>query len=111
MSSTKPEYVKLVEIALIKGLVSMEDEQLFNKLNFIKTKIHNWLTNHLDLFVHMFEQSIFSMDKFPFDEAMHIWYFEKYQSYILKQQWCLSVWAVPGRFFRSLPVPCRAGIY
>jgi hypothetical protein len=66
MSSTKPKYVKLVEIALIKGLGSMEDEQLFSKLNFIKTKIHNWLTNHLDLFVHMFEQSIFSMDKFPF---------------------------------------------
>jgi len=30
-------------------------------------------------------------------------------SYILKQQWCLSVWAVPGRFFQSLPIPCGAG--
>jgi len=30
-------------------------------------------------------------------------------SYILKQQWCLSVWAVPRRFFQSLPVPCGAG--
>jgi len=30
-------------------------------------------------------------------------------SYILKQQWCLSVWAVPGRFFQSLLVPCGAG--
>jgi hypothetical protein len=29
------------------------------------------------------------------------------QSYILKQQ-CLSVWAVPRRFFQSLPVPCGA---
>jgi hypothetical protein len=28
-------------------------------------------------------------------------------SYILKQQ-CLSVWAVPGRFFSSLPVPYGA---
>jgi hypothetical protein len=27
-------------------------------------------------------------------------------SYILKQQWCLSVWAVPGRIFQTLPVPC-----
>ncbi len=26
-------------------------------------------------------------------------------SYILKQQWCLSVRAVPGKFFQSLPVP------
>ncbi len=27
-------------------------------------------------------------------------------SYILKQQWCLYVWAVPRKFFQSLPVPC-----
>jgi hypothetical protein len=26
--------------------------------------------------------------------------------YILKQQWCLSVWAMPRRFFQSLPIPC-----
>jgi hypothetical protein len=32
------------------------------------------------------------------------------QSYILKQQWCLSVWAVPGRFpFPVEPVTNRAG--
>jgi hypothetical protein len=31
------------------------------------------------------------------------------KSYILKQQWCLSVWAVPRRFFQSLPIPCGAG--
>jgi hypothetical protein len=30
------------------------------------------------------------------------------QSYILKQQWCLSVWAMPGKFFQSFPVPCGA---
>jgi hypothetical protein len=30
-------------------------------------------------------------------------------SYILKQQ-CLSVWAVPGRFFLSLPVPYGASL-
>jgi hypothetical protein len=29
-------------------------------------------------------------------------------SYILKQTWCLSMWAVPGKFFQSLPVPCGA---
>ncbi len=26
----------------------------------------------------------------------------------IKATWCLSVWAVPGRFFQSLPVPCGA---
>jgi hypothetical protein len=34
----------------------------------------------------------------------------KFQSYILKLQWCLSVClsirAVPGKFFQALPVPC-----
>jgi len=37
-------------------------------------------------------------------------------SYILKQQWCLSVcvdknWAVPGRFFQSLSVPCGVCLF
>jgi len=32
-----------------------------------------------------------------------------FQLHLEKQQWwCLSVWAVPGRFFQSLPVPCGA---
>jgi hypothetical protein len=32
-----------------------------------------------------------------------------FQLRLEKQQWwCLSVWAVPGRFFQSLPVPCGA---
>ncbi len=25
-----------------------------------------------------------------------------------QQWWCLSVWAVPGKFFQSLPIPCGA---
>jgi len=32
-----------------------------------------------------------------------------FQLCLEKQQWwCLSVWAVPGRFFQSLLVPCGA---
>lgn len=31
----------------------------------------NQMMNHLDLFVHMFGQSFFNMDKFPHDETMH----------------------------------------
>jgi hypothetical protein len=27
-----------------------------------------------------------------------------------QQWWCLSVWAVPGRFFQSLLVPCGASL-
>jgi hypothetical protein len=34
-----------------------------------------------------------------------------FQLRLEKQQWwCLSVWAVPGIFFQSLPVPCGASL-
>ncbi len=43
---------------------------------------------------------------------LHVWVFVKWEPYIYKQQWwCLSVWAVSGRFFQSLPVPCGASPY
>jgi hypothetical protein len=35
-------------------LCLMKDEKVFNNLNYIKFKIHNQLTKHLDLYVHMF---------------------------------------------------------
>jgi hypothetical protein len=64
---------KLGKIDMIQVLGSLEDEQMFSNLKFIKSKIHNWLTNHLDLFVYMFGRSFFTMDKFLYDEATHIW--------------------------------------
>jgi len=47
LSPNVSEYVKLTKIAMIQVLGSVEDEQVFNNLDFIKTKIHNWLINNL----------------------------------------------------------------
>jgi hypothetical protein len=54
-------------------LVSLKDEQMFNNLNFIKFRVHNWLTDHLDWSVCTFGQTFFTMDKFPYGKAMCIW--------------------------------------
>jgi hypothetical protein len=57
------KYVKPTQIAMIQVLGSMEDEQVFNNLNFIKTKIYNQLIDNLALCVNMFGQSFFIMHK------------------------------------------------
>jgi hypothetical protein len=41
------DYVKLTKIAMIQMLGSMEDEQVFSNLDFIKTKIRNQLIDNL----------------------------------------------------------------
>ncbi len=48
------EYMKVAEIATMMILGSVEDERTFNNLAFMKSKLCNWLTTHLDLCVHMF---------------------------------------------------------
>jgi len=51
--------------------------------------------------------SIFEKKSSPTNDNTSTWIATL--SYILKQQWCLSVWAMPRRFFQSLLVPCGAG--
>ncbi len=45
---------------------------LFN-LSFMKSKLRNWLTIHLDLVVRMFAQDHYSMSTFPFGDAIEEW--------------------------------------
>jgi hypothetical protein len=47
------KYIQLAKIVMIQVLGSVEDEQMFNNLNFIKLRIIN-LTYHLDFsFLHV----------------------------------------------------------
>jgi hypothetical protein len=48
------KYINLIEIATIKIIGSMEDEHTFNNKSFMKSKLRNRLTTHLDLVIHMF---------------------------------------------------------
>jgi len=43
------EYIKLVEIAVVQIISSMENEWCFSTLNFMKTKLMNRLMTLLDL--------------------------------------------------------------
>lgn len=62
---------------------SMEDEHIFFNLSFVKSKLWNWLTTHLDLMVNMYVQDFYTMEGFPFYMVLHDWN-EQLQWYELK---------------------------
>lgn len=59
------KYVKLVEMAIGMVLGSVENEHTFSTMNFIKFKLHKWLTTNLDLVVCIYEQQFYMMQIFP----------------------------------------------
>jgi len=63
-------------MAIIMG--SIEDERCFSNLGFMKSKLKNRLTTHLDLVVKMFVQKFFTLNTFPFDVAMSSWTIAKF---------------------------------
>jgi hypothetical protein len=54
--SSFPKYVKFVELAMVHIIGNVEDEKCFSTLAFMKSKLHNKLTTHLPIVVHMFAQ-------------------------------------------------------
>ncbi len=64
------EYFKLTAMVQVIGFV--EDEKCFSNLNFIKTKLQNWLTTYL-LIVKMFAQEFYTLEDFPYAKAIATW--------------------------------------
>ncbi len=62
------EYFKLVEIAMVQVLGSIEDEWCFSSLAFCKSKLHNQLTTNLGLVVKMFSQKFYTLHNFSYVE-------------------------------------------
>jgi len=60
------EYNKLVEIFCGSRLGSMEDEMTFNNLTFMKNKLRNPWTTHLDVCVYIFSQNNLSRSTLPY---------------------------------------------
>jgi hypothetical protein len=54
-----------------------EDDKIFSTLTFMKTGLRNRLCEHLDLVVHMFAQPFYTIDTFPYDDAITTWTDEK----------------------------------
>ncbi len=67
------EYLKLVELAIVMVLGSVKDEKTFSIVNFMKSKLCNYLTFHLDLVIVMHAQNFYELETFPF--------------YIITQEW------------------------
>jgi hypothetical protein len=67
------EYMKVIEIAMVMVLGSVENERTFINLTFMKNKLCNQLTTHLDLCVHMFTQNFYIVTNFPNDVAIVAW--------------------------------------
>jgi hypothetical protein len=60
----------LAKIAIVQIIGLVEDECTFNTLSFMKSKLKNRLTNHLDLVIHMFSQHFYTFENFPYDVAI-----------------------------------------
>ena len=67
------EFMKLAEIACVQVLGSVEDERTFSNLAFIKSKLRNRLTTHLETAIGMYAQSFYSIDTFPYGAAYATW--------------------------------------
>lgn len=68
-----PKYIKIVEITILQIIGLVEDELCFNAFNFMKTKLRNKLMTHLDLVVHMFGQKNYTLENFPYNQAIEKW--------------------------------------
>jgi len=67
------EYFKVVEIGCCMVLGSVEDERCFSTLKFLKSCQCNRLGKHLPLVVHMFGQKYYTLDNFPYKDAINSW--------------------------------------
>ena len=73
ISAKLSEFMKVAEIAHVQVLGSVEDERTFSSLAFLKSKLRNRLTTHLDLVVRMFAQDFYNLNTFPYQAAISDW--------------------------------------
>lgn len=74
-ASRFPNYLKLVEMAIIIFMGNVEDERTFNTVKFLKSNLRNsLLKNHLALVVGMRQQKIFTIQSFPYNTTFSEWY-------------------------------------
>ena len=73
LASLISECFKIAEIGCCMVLGSVEDKRCFSTLKFLKSCQRNRLGKHLPLVVRMFGQQYFSLDSFPYKEAIESW--------------------------------------
>jgi hypothetical protein len=55
------KFLKLVEIAIVMVVSSMEEERTFSMVSFMKSKLCNHLMTHLDLVVQIYMQEFYKL--------------------------------------------------
>jgi len=55
------EYSKLIELAIVAILGSVENERTFSTITFMTSKLKNQLTINLDMVVRMYAQDFFTL--------------------------------------------------
>ncbi len=60
------KFFKLVEITIVMVVGSVEDERTLSTINFMKSKLCNCFTTHLNLVVWIYAQFFYKMETFPF---------------------------------------------
>jgi hypothetical protein len=66
------EWFKLIELSMAIVMGNVKDERCFSNMGFMKSKLKNKLTTHLDLVVRLFAHKFFTFDTFPFT-TMNAW--------------------------------------
>jgi hypothetical protein len=72
LSQQSFEWLKLIELSMAIVMASVKDERCFSNMGFMKSKLKNKLTTHLDLVVRLFAHKFFTFDTFPFT-IMNAW--------------------------------------
>jgi len=68
------EFLKHAEMEMVHVLGSVEDEQLFFSIGFLKSKVQNsLLEENLQVVVDMFSQQIFMLENFPYQKVFDEW--------------------------------------
>ncbi len=67
------KYLKVAKIDMVHVLGSVEDEQCFSSIAFLKNKVWNRLNNHLQLVVSMYAQKFFTLHNFPYEDTYKMW--------------------------------------
>jgi len=73
LSNAFPKYLKVAEIAMVHVFGSIEDEQCFNFVAFLKNKVWNRLNNHFQLVVSMYAQKFFTLHNFLYEDTYVMW--------------------------------------
>jgi hypothetical protein len=67
------KWFEMTMFCIVLVLGDLEDECTISNLAFMKTKFRNQLTKHLDLILHMYVQTFYILETFPFNTIIIDW--------------------------------------